>query len=380
MRGLSGDLTTMPLKDVVVYLGNRKVSGTLSLDRQGIKKSANLRDGVVVNTSSNEPREYLGQFLINMGQITEDQFNKAYQTQKETRIFLGKILVMTGSVTEEQVRNALSMKFRETLLGAFQWTDGDFFFNPDEMGEALDGVDLGIDLIDIHREGEFRETAWQAIRGVFPTGAIRLDVDESRLPEPPKPGTLDHRLLSMMRDSLTIDDMVLALHATDFFLYQRLYALFRLEAIKVREEGAENAGVAPGMGQTSSVAEIIQHARSFLASGAYSDAEAVAKQAYEMSPTEETQALLSEAEAGLSAELRRALLSIRQIPTLLMPMAKLKQMQLSAPERYLLSKVDGNRDVGGIVHVSPLRELEALKLLQRFVDAGLVSLRSEEGI
>ncbi len=57
-----------------------------------------------------------------------------------------------------------------------------------------------------------------------------------------------------------------------------------------------------------------------------------------------------------------------------MASTKVKEMSLSAPEKYLLSRIDGTRDIQAIVHVSPLQELEALKLFRRFVDDGLVKL------
>ena len=70
MRGLRGDFSTMPIKDVVLYLGNTRASGTLLIDRPGIHKEVRLREGAVCHASSNQPREYLGQFLINMGHLT----------------------------------------------------------------------------------------------------------------------------------------------------------------------------------------------------------------------------------------------------------------------------------------------------------------------
>jgi hypothetical protein len=84
--------------------------------------------------------------------------------------------------------------------------------------------------------------------------------------------------------------------------------------------------------------------------------------------------LLKQAEMGLQESLRRVLMDPPQVPTLLVPHAKLKTMPLSAPERYLLSRIDGKRDVAAIVHVSPLHELEALKYFQSFLDSGFVKL------
>ena len=47
---------------------------------------------------------------------------------------------------------------------------------------------------------------------------------------------------------------------------------------------------------------------------------------------------------------------------------------LTSPERYLISRIDGRRDVGDILRVSPLHELDALRYFQGFVDTGLVLL------
>src|SRR5882672_3565593 len=152
MKGLYGDLATMPLKDLVVYLGNRRSTGVLNLEQGAIRKQVIMVGGDVINASSNEPREYLGQFLINLGQISEEQFHRAYETQRETRIFLGRILVMIGAVTEAQVTNALNLKTRETLLEAFQWTHGTFAFESDKLPELPAGVELRVPLLEVHRE------------------------------------------------------------------------------------------------------------------------------------------------------------------------------------------------------------------------------------
>jgi hypothetical protein len=381
MRGLAGDFSTMPLKDLVVYLGNRHVTGALKVERGEVRKQLMLRDGHVVSASSNQPREYFGQFLITMGHLTEDQLEKAFATQAETRVFLGKILVMTGLVPEETVRSTLSHKFREMVLDAWHWEDGRFAFEAADSAPEGSGLDVSVDLLDIHREGEFRETAWQAIRAVFPSGGVRLAVDERKLGER-KPGSMDERIVHLIKEGLSIDAMALALHATDFFLYQRLYALYRLDAVKVAElePEPETAVVVeededPGtIGAESSSEEVLLAAQAFLDAGNVRDGEALARRAHEMGPTPQTAELLKGAQERLLKELRQGLTEPARVPTLQVAPAQLKTMQLSAPERYLLSRIDGRRDVAAIVHVSPLQELDALKYFQGFVDRGLVKL------
>jgi len=379
MQGLSGDFTTMPLKDVVQYLGNRRLSGKLLVQRAGVFKELTLSEGSVVSASSNQPREYLGQFLMNMGHLTEDQLSRAFEAQRETDFRLGKILVMKAIVPEATVLSMLSLKFREMLLDAFQWPEGEFQFEIVDIRNPLEGLDVQVDLLDIHREGEFRETAWQAMRSVFPTGQSRLTVDEKKLAEPRQQGSMDERLVQLIKDGLTIDEMALALHATDFYLYQRLYALYRRDAVKVRETPVpapvEPAAEPPQViGSESSVDEVMQVARVFLEGQNHRDAEVLARRAHEMAPSAETAELLKQTEQALLESLRRVLMEPPRVPTLLVPQAQVKTMQLTAPERYLLSRIDGKRDVAAIVRVSPLHELEALKYFQDFVDSNFVKL------
>jgi hypothetical protein len=380
MPGLSGDFATMPLRDAVNYLGNRRSSGVLRIQRPGVSKELTLSQGAVISASSNQPREFLGQFLINMGHLTEDQLGRAFETQRVTDMLLGKILVMQGIIPEPTVQNTLSLKFREMLLDAFQWVEGAFQFEAQSMVPLGEGLDVRVDLLDIHREGEFRETAWQAIRAVFPSGKARLVVDERRLPEPRQPGSLDEKLVTHIKEGMTIDEMALALHASDFYLYQRLYALYRQDAVRVREDTAPPPPAPPPeaaptiIGAESPVEEILQAARMFLDNCNFRDAEALARRAYEVAPSPQTAELLKSAEKSLHESLRLVLMEPAQVPSLLVPQAQLKTMQLSAPERYLLSRINGTRDVAAIVRVSPLHELEALKYFQGFVDSGFVKL------
>jgi hypothetical protein len=112
----------------------------------------------------------------------------------------------------------------------------------------------------------------------------------------------------------------------------------------------------------------------FLEAGNLGDAESLARRAYELVPTPEMADLLRRCEKALGDQLRQRFLASSEVPSLLVPPSKLKTMSLSAPEKYLLSRIDGTRDVLSIISVSPLQELEALKLFQRFLDSELVKL------
>lgn len=373
MRGLIGDMGTMPLRDLVAYLGNRRATGILQYEQADEKRQVVVRDGAVVNASSNQPRDYLAQFLINMGQMGEDQYIAAYRAQQDTRVFLGQAVVAMGLASQEAVHNALQLKFREALLSAFSWEEGTFTFTPGGGPAPLSGLEVSVPLLEIYREADVREQAWKAIRAVFSSGQAHLVLHRENLPEAPDPGSLDDRLTRMIEDGATIDDLVLGLHSTDFFLYQRLYALHRLGAVTVapQEEPTVPTEVPHVLGAEEGAEEILRAAQTFFAAGNVADAAALARRAYELAPAAGTANFLRQAEASHTEQLRTELGGAR-VPSLRVDVEVLRRLPLTAPERYLLSRVDGRRTVEAIIQVSPIHELDALRCFKGFLDQGLV--------
>jgi hypothetical protein len=182
-----------------------------------------------------------------------------------------------------------------------------------------------------------------------------------------------------MREGQTIDEICLKLHATDFHLYQRLYALFRQGCItpfdpKSGTPPAPDLASEP-VGEELPAEEILKHAKEFITGQKWTDAEKLAARAQELKPSPEALAVLREAEAGLTAQLKKELIEKPRVPCLAVAQAKLKEMALTPQERYLLSRIDGSRDVRAIIRVSPIREIDALKSFTRFVEQGLIALK-----
>jgi hypothetical protein len=370
MRGLMGSFAVLPLGELLELLARAQRTGALVCERGTVRKSVSLEHGAAVAAASNDPREYLGQLLINFGHLTEEQLAKAFQVQEETQIRLGKVLTMVGLVAADIIREVLAIKIRETLLDVFLWDSGVFTFD-DGAVETLDELDARVPLAEIAREAEFRATAWSAIRGEFPTGAAPLEVVEAKVPPDLAAGTVDGRLLALAREGKTIDEIGLALHATDFHLYQRLYALSRQGWLRAgtREEPR------PRVAEAEVAAELLDRARGLLADGRPDEAELAAARAAALSPASEpARALLAEAERVLVEQLRRDLVAAPRTPRLRVSAAEVARLRLSSADKYLLSRCDGQRSVKDLARIAPLRELDVLKALRRLADSGLVEL------
>jgi hypothetical protein len=371
MRGLMGSFAVLPLTDLLELMGRRELAGALTCERGTVRKTLLVSGGAAVGAASNDPREYLGQLLINFGHISEEQLQKAFQTQEETKVRLGKVLTMVGLVTPETVREVLAIKIRETILDVFLWDSGLFSFD-DTPPAAVDDLDAAVPLPDIAREAEFRATAWNAFRGEFPSGAAGLVLDEARLPPSPSPETVDGRLLSLARDGKTIDEIGLALHATDFHLYQRLYALARQGLLKA---APLRGSVVAALEEAVASAELLEQARALLAEGRIEEAEQQAARAVELAPgAEAARALLADAERRLFERLRGELLEPARVARLRVKPADIARLRLSSADKYLLSRCDGRRTVRQLSQIAPLRELEVLKAVRRLADAEVVEL------
>ncbi|MCC6336427.1 MAG: DUF4388 domain-containing protein [Myxococcales bacterium] len=375
MRGLTGDFSTMPLKDLVVYLANRMATGTLTLEHGTIIKQAVLDEGQVVNASSNVPREFLGQFLINLGHINEEQFQRAWATQQETKVFLGRILLMIGLITEENLTAVLQLKFRETLLEAFDWKDGTFAFEAGVTPNLPDGAQVRLPLVDVHKEADFRVRAWQHFRRAFPRGSCTVTLKRENLAEPPRPGSMDEKVLHFIEDGMTLEEIGLRTHATDFFLYNRLYALYRLGALIVHD-GAEDfeIDVELGLGDNPTPEQLLEHARKFYEQGNLRDAWALSRRANQLTPSLDAALLQRQVEVAWLPKLKASLIASGKKPAIALSAGELARLPLSASERYLISRVDGRRTVENIIRVAPLSELEALAFVDRFVAQKWVSL------
>lgn len=234
MASLAGDIALMPVGDVFLWVANRRLSVVITMQQGSVDRRFVVRDGMVTQASCTDPREYLGQHLINFGYINEDQLAKAFATQQETRVPLGRVLVMVEAVTQEQLRRVLLFKTRESLLEAMCLRDGTFKISTDvPVDDELD-TDVPVNLLEVHSEGLARSRMWEEIRSVFPTDGTRCDVLVDTLP---RASTFDQKLIELLRAGQSIGEASLELRAMDFQIYARLYDLYNRKVVMPRLAG-----------------------------------------------------------------------------------------------------------------------------------------------
>ncbi len=391
----------MPASEVMRYCHGKGLDGSLRCESGTTEKTVVMHEGHVLQAFSNDPREYLGQFLINFGHINEEQLTQAFETQQETNVFLGRILVMIGLVDEKTLRDVLTVKLRETVLSMMGWDKGRFHFNHGEVPEEKPTIDVRVRTADLLEEAEFRQTAWTSIRQVFPHDRLLLEVSASDVPKEPE-HPLDTKIIDLAIEGQSIEEIGLSLHATPFSLYQRLLAMHRrsliapLEYEEADEEDLLLEDVADETdteevvieiepdeahqdGEATEVSKLVAASRKMLSKNRFVEAEDLASKALEMDPHDAAvQTALKEAETGLLAELRHRLLARPVVPKISASPEDLKKRRQDPTERYLLKRFDGSKTLSTILKVSPVKEIDALKLVRTLTAQGVIRLEEPD--
>src|SRR5437667_1241376 len=100
---IHGTLNTMSVSDLLQFLAVGRKTGTLKIGRTRVVKKIFLENGVIVGSSSNDPKEFLGQVLLHYGKISEDQLRQALDIQRHGGGRLGQILSSRGFVAQNDV-------------------------------------------------------------------------------------------------------------------------------------------------------------------------------------------------------------------------------------------------------------------------------------
>jgi len=379
MGSIKGDLSVMSLPDVVIWLANRQRTGKLVVARANIHKQIYILNGSVTQSSSDDPRERLGQHLVNFGYVTEQQLEVAFATQTDTGVPLGRVLVMSSVIDEDRLLKVLNYKTRECLLDAFEWENGAFEFVTDDVRNLGLDAPTSTHLAEIHSEGTSRRAMWDEIRKLLPSHQTILDVS------PSIPSTLnafDRKLLDFARAGRTIGEIALEVRALDFHVFARLYDLGARNLVKARAPGVARPPPMPGYENVAPVAvvpaareEMLAELRMRVESREFDAAVRLARQIMVRDPNNaEAQGVLRALESGNRSTPPASSIGTTAIPRLLLSREQLDEYLLTSKERYVLSRIDGARNLAQIIAVSPIQEAELLKIVETFVQRKFVTV------
>ena len=370
--GLTGNLKTMSLPDLLQWAGAGRKTGTLSLKNGPLHKKIYLQDGAIIGSSSDDNREYLGQFMLSGGIITEQQLKDAFDLQAQTKVMLGRILVKKGLVSEAKVSEVLRLKAEETIYSLFLWTEADFEFVESELPPG-DQVLISIKVEDVLMEGLRRYDTSKKIRQVLPQNGVVLRRAARPLPADIAAKKFPRRIYDLVDGRRTLAQIILEAHASEYNVCQVLYVMAQkgyLEVVK-----GEAAPSAPKRPPADSPQALMEAAKELIKSGDSEGALVILEKARKSAgKNPEINALIQVAEEHFIDKAYRHYLPPKKIPVLKKPLETLMNQDLSPEEGFLVSRVNGSWDLRSIISISPLREVDALRAFKKLRERGIIDL------
>lgn len=369
---LTGTLGTMPLPDLLQFLHHARKTGTLVVHGGRYSKRLVLEEGVIISTSSDDPTDYLGQYLLREGRITESQLRKAMEVQQKSRVMLGKILVMAGAIAENDLTALLVAKAEETIYSLFLLKDARFEFIEGQMVEEI-AVRLSLNIEDVLLKGLAWYDELQSFRKEFGTSRTILSRTGKETPAVFQKGSsLGRRIFDLVDGRRCIADICLESHASEFVVSRILHLMYRNGYVTVHRRVAASAVVSE-----KSYSEILEEAASFLRVGHPEEAIKMLERARALSPHDiALRELWEKANAAFRQEIARSSVPLDSVPSLTRPLESITDMAISPEEGFILSRVDGSWNVQSIVSLCPFPETEALLHLKSLKDRNLLVLRN----
>ncbi|HET9212816.1 MAG TPA: DUF4388 domain-containing protein [Thermoanaerobaculia bacterium] len=375
--GIVGNLRTMQLEELLQWLSQSKKSGTLEIVHGKVEKKIFFKDGLILSSASNKREEYLGHFLVSHGLINEGQLTRAIELQEKSRSLLGMILVNNGAIAERDLTRMLRLKAEESIYDIFSWAEGDFRFLDDVLPESA-MVPMRMDVTGIVMEGVQRVDEWRRIRQVIPNEQM-IPVAVADLSTVPGLGPGEQRILSLIDDERTVEEIRQQTHATEYQTCKLVFdqwQLGRLKLVKLRG-GRPAAAPDPGAAAAGTVRaeSLIQAGRSFLSQGDFDAALRHLRAARALEPENpDTQENLSEAEKRIREQIERSGVTLASIPQVTATMEQLTASNLSPQEGFMLTRINGVYDIQSILKITPMPQLDALMLFWKLATGGYIRL------
>ncbi|HYM59947.1 MAG TPA: DUF4388 domain-containing protein [Thermoanaerobaculia bacterium] len=383
--GVSGNLKTMSPGDLLQWLSLGQKTGTLVVGNEGIEKRIFFRTGRVISSASTDPREYLGQFLMSQGFITEDELKKAMEVQAQSNILLGKILVMIKVITEEDLLRLMRLKAEEAIYDVFLWKEGEFYFKDNEL-PTMEMVPLQVDVTGIIMEGTRRVDEWMRIRELIPNETlvpvIDWPIDNSGLDD------AQRTVVLAIDGKRTIAEIVLESRSSSFLVAETLYSLVREKCVRLTETDVKKTEteappaaetpmmpLAAGFSEDDEIAGMLTRAQSALRARDYEKTQRLLKAAQNLDPNNpRVRSAVKGAETVILNELRNEGLLESKVPKVAKAFEEITQMNFTPNEGFILSRINGQWDIGSLIKISPIREPDAMLIFYKLFKDGIITL------
>lgn len=366
---VNGNLESMHLADLFQWCAANVKTGRLRLRRDPIEKTFFFNEGGLFSSTSNSPRETLVQCLIRSHMITEDQLFEAFNAQDQSNAPLGQVLIQQRVITEVELANLLRIKTEESIYDCFLWPDGEFEFLDGKLPPIA--VATPHDIARLVFEGARRKDEWKRIHEVFCSRYTTFKVEDPNATMATDLSDQDLSILSLLSENKNLVEIAMETSMLEFQVASRL--------LKFHEKGLIQVDQVPeGISYEQQVEALQNHIRkgaTFFNATRYRQALASFEKALQIDPLHKYARLFAEKLRDIKDSPQSVEdISLSSIPVLRVSINELTDMALDAEEGFVLSRINGDWDVGAIIKLCPMSKEQVLIIVRRLVDDGVIEL------
>ena len=374
---IKGTLKTMSLTDLLQFLAAGRKSGTLKFDHGKITKQVYFKNGMIVGSKSNDPREYLGQVLLHYGKVDDSQLKTARELQRTSGAKLGEVLVQQGFLSEDEVLGILKTRTLDAIYDLFVWTDGEFEFY-DEEPSPDDLLLIEVEPTNVIMEGIYRIDELARYKTLVPSDRSVLELNAGWTSSL-KLGKEYRQVLYFVEKRMSVAEICYHMHASAFHVYGQLYTLISEGVARVTGELPEGspAPIAEVEDLPESVTEMVWSAERKLEQDPEAALLIVQKALQQQPNNPEAQSLLPLAEEKYIKHMyNTGGLSAKSVPELLVAPSDLTTQQIDPQEGFVLSRINGSWDIQSILSICPFREADCLRMIKKLMERGIIGIKS----
>ena len=413
---LQGSLQTMSVSDLLQFLAVSRKTGLLKFSHQKVLKGIYFENGIIVGSSTNDPKEYLGQVLIHYGKIDEAQLQAAMEIQRrevqgpksnvqspgsevsssKTQVSsqtqdqisdsrfqlsdskvqqsprrLGQILVADGILTDTQVSQLLEVRTLDIIYDLFLWKEGQFEFDSDDPLPP-DFTRVQVEANRVVMEGIHRADEMARYRTLIPSDRVLLELNAGWTSSLPA-GKATRQLLYFLEKRMSVAEICYNMHSSAFEVYAQLYELVKDGVVHVVGELPEIPDPVSQMPDLpDAAADLLLLARSELNNDEPEKALSIIHTVLGRDPKNTAaHSLLGEAEKKFIDAVYSEM-SPSGVPKVLVQLEDLANKEIGSQEGFVLSRINGEWDIQSILSICPFREADSLSLIKKLWDNGII--------
>ncbi|MFW6199933.1 MAG: DUF4388 domain-containing protein [Gemmatimonadota bacterium] len=267
---LEGSLEDVGLADILQLLALGQKTGCLSVTDRSNFGYVYFDKGKVIYASVLNRPDRLGELLVRNKVIDRDELSTAMKEQgRRPGTRLGQILVEMGSLSEEELHGWIQTQIEEAVYHLFAWEKGSFHFEPDQAPEEVGIFTTRINADSLLMEGARRVDELSLIEKKIPSRdlvfAVHRDPSEE---EDVELSEAEAKVFPLVDGERTVREIVDEAGLVEF---EGMKALFGL----IQAGFVAQAGQRPSEDEGDSEGGMVEHlnlAEAFYRSGMMEDA------------------------------------------------------------------------------------------------------------